>query len=36
MNEMNAVLFWFDNRYKYWGNAAPSVTVAMSSDGACG
>jgi len=35
-DEMKAVLFWLDNRYKYWGNAAPSVTVAMSSDGACG
>lgn len=36
MNEMKAVLCWFDNRYKYWGNAAPNVTIAMSSDGACG
>lgn len=35
MNEW-VVLFWFDNRYKYWGNASPMVTVVMSSDGACG
>jgi len=27
MNEMKAVLFWFDNRYKYWGNAAPNVLL---------
>lgn len=33
-DECSAILV--DNRYKYWGNAAPSVIVAMSSDGACG